>query len=823
MDTLLKDLRYGLRVLTRNAGFSAAAVLSLALGIGASAAIFTVVHAVLLKPLPYPEADRIAQAWQIGPTGRPMQTSDANYEDLRDANRTLAAVAQYSVSTESVTGGTEAARVRVAYVSRGFFRVMGLNPSIGRTFVAEEQRNGGRRAMVVSRALWRKLLAGEPDLQRRSLTVDGFPHAVVGVLPESFAFPAEVDVWVPRELWPRLPSRTAHNWLMVARLKDGVSLEQARADVSAIGKGLKARYGSDIWLTDFGLVPLHEQMVSNVRPALLVLLGAVGFLLLVACANVANLMLAQLTARGRELAVRSALGASTWRLNRQLLTEATMLAAAGGLLGFILAPWAVRMLLLLDPGRLPRAADVQVDLQVALFTLAIAGGVALVLALAAGTRRGRTDANEALKGSGRSQVAGRGEERLRGTLVAAQVALSLMLLIGAGLLGRTLLRILDRDPGFRSDRVVALDLSVPGADEMTARTQRAQFYERLMTQLRALPGVTAVGGINGLPLTGNYSDGTFIIQQPGEAFTTPDGKPDFQRFAGLMKDPSRSGQAQYRLASEGYFTTMGIPLRQGRLFEERDGPDAPHVALISESLAKRTWPDGDAIGKIIQYGNMDGDMRPFTIVGIVGDVSDATLDTAPRPTFYASYRQRTRTISNFSVVIATSGDPRAIGSAAEQMVRRMRPDVPPRVRLLDDVVAASLADRRFNMWLLIAFGACAVVLAGVGIYGVTAFWVSRRIQEFGIRLTLGATPAEVVRMVVARTGVVVGLGLAAGIAGALALTRLLSALLFDVRPTDPVTFGGAIVVLAAVALLAGIVPARRASRVDPAIAMREDR
>jgi predicted permease len=822
MDTFVKDVRYGVRVLTRNAGFSAAAMLSLALGIGASAAIFTVVHAVLLKPLPYPEADRIVQVWQIGPGGRRMQTSDPNFEEVRDTSRSLAALAQYTSSPESVSSGTEAARVRVALVSRDFFRAMGTSPAIGRGFVDEEQRQGGRPAMVVSQAVWRRLLAADPDLQKHSLSMDGRSYAVVGVMPGRFGFPAEVDIWVPRELWPRNPAKTGHNWLVVGRLQNGFTLDRARAHVSAIGKRHKAQYGSDTWMADVALVPLHEQMVSNVRPALLVLLGAVGFLLLVACANVANLMLAQLTARSRELAVRSALGASTWRLNRQLLTEAALLAGGGGLLGFIVAPWAVRVLLLLDPGRLPRAGEVAVDFQVALFTFAIAVGVAVILALAAGTRRGRTEANEALKGTGRSQVAGRGEERLRGTLVAVQVALSLMLLIGAGLLGRTLLRILDRDPGFRTERVVALELSVPGADEPGPRAERARFYERLMAQLRALPGVTSVGGINGLPLTGNYSDGTFLIQQPNESFTTPSGEPDIARLGALMKDPSRTGQAQYRLASGSYFTAMSIPLKRGELFEGRDAPDAPHVAVISESLAKRTWPDDDPLGKVIQYGNMDGDMRPFTIIGVVGDVSDASLDTAPRPTFYASYRQRTRSISNFSIVIATTADPGSTGAAAEQMVRRMRPDVPPRVRLLEDVVAASLADRRFNMWLLVAFGACAIVLAGIGIYGVTAFWVSRRTQEFGIRLTLGATPAEVVRMVIQRTWVVVGIGVVAGIAGALALTRLLGALLFDVKPTDPVTFGGAIVLLAAVALLAGIVPARRASRVDPAVALRSE-
>lgn len=822
MDTLLHDLRYGARVLARNPGFSATAVLSLALGIGASAAMFTVVYAVLLKPLPYSDAGRIVQVWQIGQTGGRMQTSDPNFEDWRQRNRSLGAIAQYATGTVSVTGGTEAARVKVATVSREFFRVMGTSPSLGRAWVDDELREGGRPAVVVSHGFWRRVLAGDRDLRRRSLSFDGLVFDVVGVMPQGFAFPAETDLWAPRELWPRTPSRTAHNWLVVGRLKDGVPLDRARAEMSTIGKDLKARYGSDIWLTDVALVPLHEQMVGSVRPALLVLLGAVGFLLLIACANVANLMLAQLTARGRELAVRAALGASAGRLNRQLLTESAMLTAAGGTLGLLLAPWAVHVLLLLDPGRLPRVDEVRVDLHVALFTLGIAAAVTVVLALAAGTRRGRTDANEALKGSGRSQAAGRREERVRAALVAVQVALSLMLLVGAGLLGRTLFHILERDPGFRVENVVVVDLAVSPSDDPAGGAQTAAFYDRLMRELRTEPGVTAVGGINGLPLTGNYSDGTFLLQRAGETFTAPDGTPDFALFERLARDPARTGEAQFRLASDGYFAAMNIPLRRGRLFDGRDAADAPHVAVISESLAKRVWPTSDPLGALVQFGNMDGDLRPFTIVGTVGDVSDQSLDGAPRPAFYASYRQRTRRLSNFSVVIATDGDPRPLAASAERTVRAMRPDVPPRVRLIEDVVAASIADRRFNMWLLATFGLSAILLAGLGIYGVTAFWVARRTQEIGVRLTMGATPGEVLRMVVGRTARLVAIGAVAGIVGALAMTGVLRTLLFGVEPTDVATFAAATTLLALVALVACIAPARRAATLDPAVALRQE-
>jgi predicted permease len=693
---------------------------------------------------------------------------------------------------------------------------------VGRTFVAEELREGGRPAVIVSEAFWRRVLESDRDLRRRPLRFEGRAFEVVGVMPPGFAFPVETDLWVARELWERNPNRTGHNWFVVGRLRDGVSLDAARTEMSALGKALKTRFGSDIWLTDIDVIPLREQLVGAVRPALLVLLGAVGFLLLVACANVANLLLAQLTSRRRELAVRSALGASTWQLNQQLLVEAGLLAGTGGLLGFMLAPWAVRALLALDPGKLPRTDEVAVNAEVALFTFALAAATAALLALAAGTRRGRSNVNEGLKSGGRSQGAGRGEERLRAALVSVQVALSMMLLVGAGLLGRTLFHILERDPGFRTENVVAIDLAVPSSDDPAEGLAIAEFYTELIDELRAQPGVTAAGGINGLPLTGSYADGTFVIQRPDESFTRPDGEPDFVLFSRLAKDPSRTGQAEFRVASAGYFAAMNIPLRRGRLFDERDGAEAPHVAVISETLAKRVWPHDEPLGKTIQFGNMDGDMRPFTIVGVVGDVADKSLDSSPRPTFYASYRQRTRPIANFWIVAATAGDERALASAAGRIVRRLRPDVPPRVRLVEDIVATSVADRRFNLFLLATFGIAAIVLAAIGIYGVTSFWVAQRSQEFGVRLTLGATPGGVVRMVVRRTAAVVGLGVVAGLIGSYALTRLLRSLLYEVTSTDPLTFAAAMALLVTVGLIAAIVPARRAGRVDPTVALRSE-
>jgi predicted permease len=813
----MQDLRYGFRVLARNKTYSVAAVLSLALGIGATTAIFSIVYGVLLKPLPYPSPERIVQVWQVNEYTRRGQTSDPNFEDWRSSARSFGALAQYSTGTVSVTGGSETTRASVAYGSRDFFRVLGVSPTLGRAFSNEEMRLNGSPAVVVGHGFWLRNLGGERQLDKLVLDFDGRAHQVVGIMPDGFAFPdGTTELWVPREVWPRFPSRTAHNWLVVGRLNEEAALGQARAEMSALARQMKQAHGDDIALDDVALVPLQDQIVGNVRPALLVLMGGVAFLLLVACANVANLMLAQLNARQRELAVRSAIGASANRLKRQLLTESALLAGAGGLLGLLLAPWAVRALLALDPSRLPLRDRIGVDLRVALFSFLVIAGVAVLLAVASGRRFGSRDLAQALKTGGRSHIGGRGDERFRGGLVAVQIALSLVLLVGAGLLGRTLYRLVNVDSGYRTSGALVINVALPYVDDPGSWRQNAMFYDRLIERLRSVPGVHHVGGIQAFPLTGGLANGTFLEMYPGDRVETIDD------FARLAKDKTRGAQAEFRVASEGYFAAMGIPLRQGRLFDDRDAPDAPHVAVVSELLAKRRWPNQDPVGKVIQFGNMDGDTRPFTIVGVVGDVRDRGLDREPRATFYGYYRQRPRTIAEFTLVVAGRGDAAALAGPVRQIVRDMRPDVAPQVTTMEDLVATSVADRRFNLWLIAAFGIGAIALAGLGIYGVTAFWVARRTQEIGVRLTMGATPAEVVGMVVWRAGWLVGIGALAGVAGALMMTRLLRTLLFGVEPTDPAAFGAAAGVLALVALIACAIPARRAARVDPAEALRQE-
>jgi putative ABC transport system permease protein len=814
MATLLSDLQYGLRVLARHRGYALAAVLSLALGIGAVTAIFSVVYGVLLRPLPYPDPDRIVQVWQVNQYTSRGQVSDPNFEEWQAENRSFAALAQYASATVSVSGGSEPARVTATWASHGFLDALATRPARGRAFVDEERVPGGRPAVLVSHDFWVRTLNADPAFDTRVLTFSGEPHVVVGVMPEGFAFPAGTDLWAPRERLPRNPHRTGHNWLVVGRLASGTTLGNARAEMSALGRSQKARYGDDIALTDIALVPLHEQLTGNVRGPLLILLGAVGFLLLVACANVANLMIAQLTARRRELAVRAALGATAWRLNRQLVTESLLLSAIGGGLGLLAAPWAVRGLLLLDPARLPRRDAIAVDLQVALFTLGVIAIVAIGLALAAGSRAAG-GLNEALKAGGRSLDASGADERLRGALVGVQIALSLVLLVGAGLLGRTLFAVFSTDPGFRTTGTLVVDLSVAQGDDPAARQQTADFYARLIERVGALPGVGRVGGINHFPLGGGWSNGTFLIVRPGDrAESLEDLRP-------LFRDSARTGSAEFRVASPGYFGALGIPLRRGRLFEERDGPDAPHVALISESLARQRWPDEDPLGTVIQFGGMDGDLRPFTIVGIVGDVRERALDQQGQPTFYAHYRQRTRPISRFSLAIETVRGG-TVAPTVRQIVREMRPEVAPRVQPIEAIVAASFSDRRFNLWLLAAFGFSAVGLAGLGIYGVTAYWVTRRTREIGIRLSLGATPREILRMVAARAWRVVLVGGVAGIAAAYATSGVLRSLLLGVEPTDPIAFTSATALLGSIALVASIVPALRAARIDPAVALRQE-
>jgi len=783
-------------VFSSKAGFTAAAVISLALGIGACTAIFSVVDGVLLRSLPYPDADSIVQLREVSEKGSLMPVCEPNYLDARARSSSLEAIAQYSGSVTTVTGGSEPVRTRAFEVSGDFFRVLGVRPVMGREFLPEENQYGGRAVAVVSYGFWRRLLGGRTDLTNTTLTLEEQSFDVIGVMPAGFAFPRETEVWIPRSVFPPHTSRTAHNWSVIARVRSGVPLEQARADLSAIGKQLKVEHGAQIDAVDFALIPLQEYLVGNVRSGLLILLGAVGFLLLIACANVANLMLAQLAARQKELAVRAALGATRWRLARQFITESVLLAAVAGLFGALLSFWGVKALIGVDQKALPRLDEIGVDGRALLFTLGLSFVVAVVLGLVPALRSSGTDLVSNLKEAGRGHSSGAASSRLRGLLVVSQVALTLVLLIGAGLLGKSFLRLLQIDPGFRAESAVAMDVSLASSEDKKQQAQQAQFNQQLLERLGRIPGVVAVGAVSALPMTGTGSNGTFLIDN----------------------DRANTGYAEYRVASPGYFAAMGIPLLRGRLFEQADTADSIHVAVISQSLARKVWPDEDAIGKRIQFGNMDGDLRLLNVVGIVGDVREK-LDSDVRPTVYADSFQRPQR-SSLSIVARASTGTAGLIAAMRGELNAADPQLPANFRTLEQVFSSSLDDRRFNLILFGVFGVVALVLAITGIYGVMSYSVTQRTNEIGIRIALGAKASDVLRLIVGQGMALAGIGLVIGVAGALALTRLLSSLLFAVTTTDLSVFAGVSALLSGIALLACYLPARRATKVDPMVALR---
>jgi predicted permease len=809
---LWQDVRYAARTLGKQPGFTAVVVLTLALGIGASTAIFTVVHGVLLRPLDLPRPEQIVIVNQVGQRGGLGNFSDPNFDDIKAQNSSMQALAEFTSITASVSGGIEPVRARGAFVSREFFAAVGVQPMLGRAFTAEDHKLGAAPVLLVSYGFWQRSLGATPDLSRYKLNVLDKPVAVVGVLPADFDFPTGVDLWAPRGLFSRYPSRTAHNFAVIGRIKDGVTLAQARADLSGIAKRLKQQYGDDTWMYDAAVTPLQETLVRGSREALLILLGAVAFLLLVACANVANLLLAQVSARQKELAVRAALGAGRVRLLRQFLTESLVLALAGGTLGLLAATWGVDALLALNPVQLPRAKEIHLSAPVLGFALGISLLTALIIGATTALRATRQNLQETLKESQRA-IGGSGY-RLRSALVVAQLGVTAVLLVGAGLLGKSFARLLSVDPGYRTSGAIVMDVDIPTGfgDDGVENARIARLHDEMLARLRAIPGVEQAGGVNRFPLAGGGANGVFLITSKPVA--------DFKEFEALTKNPALTGQAEFRAATADYFRAMRIPLVRGRLFDEQDTPEGQHVAVISRSLAEQRWPTEDPLGQSIEFGNMDGDLRLMTIVGIVGDVREMGLDTKPQPTFYANARQRPGTTSSFTYVLAGSAPPAALTSAARNILHELAPDVPPRFRTIAQLLSASVAGRRFNLVLLASFGASAMVLAMMGIYGVTSFAVGQRTQEIGIRMALGAGRGDVLRMILGQSSRLVLAGVAGGLLGAMWLTRLLARLLYSVAPTDAPTFAACAVLLGLVALGACWIPARRATRVDPMVALR---
>jgi putative ABC transport system permease protein len=825
---ILQDLRYGLRQLRRNPGFAAVAVITLALGIGANTAIFSVVYGVLLRPLPYPRPNQIVSISEVASDGHLMHFADPNFDDIRRANHTLAGMAEYDAGgteIETVVGPAGATQIGVSSISQDFFRVMGVWPIIGRELAAADQRQGAALVALASYGYWQQALNGSPKFSSFKFTVAGHAFSVVGVMPPGFSFPAGAELWFPRGASEN-PSRTGHNADVVARLRDGVSLAQARSDLSSIARRLFRQYKPDIDMTDSSVLKLQTSLTASVRPALLILLGAVGFLLLVGCANVANLLLARAASRERELAIRAALGASRARLLRQFLAESLLLALFGGGLGVLVAIWGVDGLLAAAPPNLPRIENVSVNLPVLAFALGISVVVAVGLGVATALQATSADPQTALAEGSRGAGGSIASHRLGHSLIGGQVAITLVLLTGAGLLGRSLLRVLSVDPGFRTQNIVTMEMEVPGneptdiasAVRAVSDPRPGAFMSALLERLREVPGVRNVGGVSALPLEGGIPDGKFLLldRRPDFDLTNPKDLARLDQF--WVTAPG--SEADYGIASGGYFESLGIPLLRGRLFNDHDTASSPQVALISESLAKAVWPRQDPIGRTIEFGNMDGDLRLLTIVGVVGDVRDLTLEKPPEPTVYVNYRQRLRAGRDFSVVIRSAASPASVLAAARRIVRDLDPNVAPRFGTFQEVFAASVESRKFNVTLVGVFALTALLLAVVGLYGVTTFWVTRRTQEFGIRIALGAQKKNVLEMVLGEGLRVALIGVAIGIVGAFGLTRFLSSLLYSVTPTDPLTFATISLILITVALLACYIPARRATKVDPMAALR---
>jgi predicted permease len=816
MPSVRLDVRHAVRVLVRNLSATAVAVFTLALAIGATTAIFSVVYGVLLQPLPYPAPDRLMAIWEVNHRGTYSRLADPNFDDFRDRNRTFSAVAKYADGVTSVAGTAEPTRSTVAMVTKDFFKVLGVQPSLGRGLAAEDARPGAAPVAIVSHRYWIQSLGSAATLSGFHLRIEDRVYAVVGVMPAGFQFPTKADVWLPAELNPQNTSRTSHNFYGIGRLRNGVTVAQASTDLSGIAKDI-VRHSpeqGDYLLTDAAAVPLQSSLTRRVGSTLYILFGAVCFLLLVACANVTNLLLAQAAARQRELAIRHALGAGRGRLVRQFVAEALVLMTVSCLAGLLIAALGTDALLSLAPTDLPRIDDVSMNWAVLAFAMALSALVAIALGLLTALRATRRDPRDALVDGARGQTSGASSQRVGRALVAGQMAITVVLLTGAALLGRSLAHALSIDPGFRTDGIIAMDLAVPYSEDPGAKARLSPFYADVFDRLRAIPGVEGVAAANAVPMDGGLPDGLFVMLAPNEVPKT------MQEVGALFHQKEKLGTADYCAVSPAYFRALGIPLVRGRLFDDRDGPTAPHAALISESLARSRWPDADPIGATVEFGNMDGDIRPLTIVGVVGDTREYGVEQPARPTLYVNLLQRPG--FSVTVVMRSAADPRAITTAARGILRDAAPDVPPRFRTFAQIYAASLGARRFNLTLVAVFAGTALALAVAGIYGVMSYTVTQRRQEIGVRTALGATPAQLFRIILGQGLTTTAIGIAIGIIAALGLTRMIESLLFGVTPTDPAALAAVIAVLAAVATFACYLPARRATHADPMAALRQE-
>ncbi|HYY55999.1 MAG TPA: ABC transporter permease [Pyrinomonadaceae bacterium] len=801
MRTLIQDLRYGARMLVKNPGFALIAILALALGIGANSAIFTVVNAVLLKPLPYANADRIVWIEAVNPTQGIIRSNSSppDFADWKNQSQVFEEMAAFVTGGAILSGGAGPERVPASFVTANFFLVLGVKPAMGREFRAEEDRPGAESVVVISHGLWQRRYGADPKVIGSQINTGGESATVIGVMPAGFEFIEPVDLWRPLAVDAGAERRDNRYLQVVARLKPGVSLEQAQSQLNTITERLGQAYVDTNSNWSAKLTRLHDLVVEDVRPALLLLLGAVGFVLLITCANVANLLLARAAGRQKEIAVRSALGASRLRVVRQLLTESLLLSALGGGLGLLLSVWLTDLLVSISPPGSPRLDEVGLDGRVLGFTLLVTCLIGLLFGLAPALQASRLNLNEALKEGGRSFSEGWRRNRLRKALVVTEVALSLMLLVGAGLLIKSFVLLKETDPGFSPNNVLTMRIGLPSS-KYKGR-QKAEFFQRLTEQVSTLPGVESAGATLSLPLGGSSLS-------VGRSFI-PEGRP---------LTPAESMNAAYFVATPGYFRTMKIPLASGRTFTERDTSDATQVIVVNETLARRVFPGESAVGKRIRVWRDEDFARE--IIGVVGDTKAYALDDEPGPQMYVPHAQDPGW-GGMSLVVRTTTQPTALTSAVRAAVLSIDKDQPVfNIKTMEDVAAASVANRRVSMFLLSVFAGLALLLAALGVYGVISYSIAQRTHEIGLRMALGARRSDVLKLILKQGMGLVLVGVGVGLVAAFLLTRVMASLLYEVSATDPLTFTAVALILSAVALVACLIPARRAMRVDPMVALR---
>ena len=809
MDLLIKDIRYGLRGLLKHPGFAAIVVITLALGIGASTAIFSVVNSVLLRRLPYRTAERIVAIQELNPEGTLVQVTAANFLDWRAQNTVFEQLAAIRTATTNFALSDRAERLEMAQTSANFFEVFGVGPQYGRLFLPQDEQAGHEPVCVLSHALWVRRFGSDPGIIGKPITLDGGNYTVIGIAPPGFQYPNKTEVWLPPlRLVPELYAQTdpTQNRGMgylaaVALLKPGVSVAQAASEMETITTRLRKQYPETNNRRFNRVVSLQDHLIGNNSTMLLLLFGAVMFVLMIACANVANLLLASASARHKEIAIRTALGASRKRIVQQLLTESAMLALAGGALGLLLSFWGIALITRLLPADFPRLNEIHVDWRVLVFTLAASLLTGFLFGLAPALNLSKSDVQEAMKESGRGTAGGVRSSRLRHALIVTEVALSVVLLAGAGLLFRSFLQLQSVNAGFTPQQVLTARLTPSGTDFRTD-ADFVTFYDNVLQRLREVPGVQYAGIINTLPLSKGPTTGFRV-----------EGRPILPR--------DQWSPTAFRAVSTDYFRAMGIPVTHGRAFTDRDSEGAPGVLLVNQALADRDFPGESAVGKRVSFGRPSNNEQPvwFEIVGITADVRSLELREEPKPEVYFSARQNP--FINMSLVIRSTVEPTTLAASVRQVVSEVNKSVPVAdIQTMEHIVSESVTQPRFNLFLLGLFSFIALLLSAAGIYGVTAYTVVQRTHELGIRLALGAQVGDVLKMILGQGMAVIGVGLVLGLVSAFALMRLLRSLLFGVGENDPLTFAAITLVLLLVALLACYIPARRATKVDPLIALR---